>query len=199
MVRALKVVGLLGSPRRGGNTETLLDRALVGAKESGAEVEKIILCDYEISGCTECEDCFESGTCTIDDDMDAIYEAIERADRIIIASPIFFMGLTSQTKAVIDRCQCYWALKYVLKEKFPHEDDAPIRLGSFIGVGGTRGQNLFNGAIMTLKYFFDAISVKPREDLYVLVRGVDAKGEIEEREDTLKQAYEAGKALASAP
>ncbi|MCL4474444.1 MAG: flavodoxin family protein [Actinobacteria bacterium] len=190
------VIGLSGSPRRSGNTETLLDRALAGAEAAGASTEKIVLCDYQISGCIECNDCFESGTCTLGDEMDSIYEAIERADRIIIASPIFFMGLTSQMKTVIDRCQCYWALKYVLKEAFPRKADAPERLGSFIGVGGTRGENLFEGAMKTLKYFFDAISTRPREDLYVMVRGIDDKGEIEAREDALQEAYESGRALA---
>ena len=190
------VIGLSGSPRRSGNTETLLDRALAGAEAAGASTEKIVLCDYQISGCIECNDCFESGICTIGDEMDSIYGAIERADRIIIASPIFFMGLTSQMKAVIDRCQCYWALKYVLKESFPREADAPEREGSFIGVGGTRGENLFEGAMKTLKYFFDAISTRPREDLYVMVRGIDDKGEIETREDALQEAYESGRALA---
>ncbi|MHB1361526.1 MAG: flavodoxin family protein [Thermoleophilia bacterium] len=190
------VIGVSGSPRRDGNTETLLDRALAGAEAAGANVEKFVLCDYEISGCIECNDCFESGTCTIGDDMDAIYEAIERADRIVIASPIFFMGLTSQMKAIIDRCQCYWALKYILKEKFPREENAPSRQGSFIGVGGTHGENLFDGAMKTLKYFFDAIEAKPQEDLYVLVRGVDDKGEIEARKDALEDAFESGRKLA---
>ena len=192
----MKVIGLLGSPRRGGNTDILLDRALAGAADAGADTEKIILCDYEISGCIECNDCFESGSCTIGDDMDLVYEAFERADRIILASPMFFMGITSQAKAVIDRCQCYWALKYVLKEEFPRPKGAPARYGAFIGVGGTKGQKLFDGTLPTLKYFFDAIAARPREELYVLVRGVDEKGEVTEKEEALQAAYDSGKALA---
>lgn len=192
----VKVLGILGSPRRGGNTDLLLDRALAGAKEAGAKIEKIVLCDYQISGCIECNDCYESGSCTIGDEMDLVYTAIETADRIILASPMFFMGVTAQTKAVIDRCQCYWALKYILKEKFPRPDNAPARYGTFIGVGGTKGQNLFDGTILTLKYFFDAIDTRPLEDLYVLVRSVDASGDVLEHEDALRSAYESGKALA---
>lgn len=192
----VKVLGILGSPRRGGNTDLLLDRALAGAKEAGAKIEKIVLCDYQISGCIECNDCYESGSCTIGDEMDLVYTAIETADRIILASPMFFMGVTAQTKAVIDRCQCYWALKYILKEKFPRPDNAPARYGTFIGVGGTKGQNLFDGTILTLKYFFDSIDTRPLEDLYVLVRSVDASGDVLEHEDALRSAYESGKALA---
>jgi len=190
------VVGLLGSPRREGNTEMLLDQALAGAAAAGAETEKIIICDYDISGCIECNDCYETGTCTIDDEMDAIYDAIEKADRLIIASPMFFMSLPAQAKAVVDRTQCYWALKYILKEPFPRDPGAPQRYGIFLGVGGTSGERLFDGVRQTLKYFFDAIAMKPREDLYVLVRGVDDKGEIGNRKDSLLEAYEAGRSLA---
>jgi multimeric flavodoxin WrbA len=192
----MKVIGLLGSPRRDGNTEILLDRALAGAASAGAETEKIVLSESDISGCSECNDCFETGVCSIGDDMDHIYKELERADRIIIASPMFFMGLTSQAKAVIDRCQCYWALQYVLKEDFPRPEGSLPRYGMFIGTGGTKGLKLFDGAILTLKYFFDAIAITPREELYVLVRGVDDIGEVKSRDDALRSAFDSGKKLA---
>lgn len=191
----MKVVGILGSPRRDGNTEILLDRALAGAASAGAETEKVLLSDSVISGCIECNDCFETGACSIDDDMDRIYQELERADRIIIASPMFFMGLTSLIKAVIDRCQCYWALQHVLKEEFPRPEGSPHRYGLFIGTGGTKGLKLFDGTILTLKYFFEALAVTPREELYVLVRGVDDKGEVLSRDDALSSAFDSGKKL----
>jgi len=191
----MKVLGILGSPRSGGNTDSLLDRALDGAMAAGADVEKISLSDYSFSGCIECNDCYETGSCTIGDDLDEIYEALERADRIIVASPMFFMGVTAQAKALIDRSQCYWALKYILKEKFPHPS-VPVRYGMFIGVGGTTGERLFDGTMLTLKYFFDAIDAKPAEGLYVLVRGVDGKGDVLKHEEELDRAYESGRKLA---
>ncbi|MHB8159981.1 MAG: flavodoxin family protein [Thermoleophilia bacterium] len=192
----MKVIGILGSPRRDGNTEILLDRALAGAASVGSETEKIVLSESAISGCIECNDCFKTGVCSIGDDMNRIYEELERADRIIIASPIFFMGLTSQAKAAIDRCQCYWALQYVLKEDFPRTEGSLPRYGMFIGTGSTKGSKLFDGTILTLKYFFDAIAATPREELYVLVRGVDDKGEVKSRDDALQSAFESGKKLA---
>ena len=192
----LKVLGILGSPRRGGNSETLLDRALAGATDAGAGTEKLHPASLRIAGCTECDDCYSLGECSTADDMDIVYAALERADRIIIASPIFFMSFPSQLKAMIDRTQRYWALKYVLREPFPRPAGAPERIGAYIGVGATRGESLFDGAILTLKYFFDAIAVEPREDLYVLIRGIDEKGEITGRESELAAAYETGKALA---
>lgn len=192
----VRVLGIMGSPRLEGNSDILLDKALSGAEDNGAVIEKIILCEYRISGCIECNDCYESGSCTIGDDMEQIYNAFERTDRIILASPMFFMGVTAQTKAVIDRCQCYWALKYVLKQKFPRPEKSPGRYGTFIGVGGTRGKNLFDGTLLTLKYFFDAIDAVPVESLYVLVRGEDDKGHVRQNEEALQSAYNAGKILA---
>jgi multimeric flavodoxin WrbA len=192
-----KVLGLLGSPRDGGNTDMLLDQALAGAADAGAETTKLKLGELRISGCIECNDCYAAGECSTDDDMSLVYEAIEAADRFIIASPIFFMGLPAQLKAAIDRCQRYWALKYVLKEDFPRRPGAMKRYGSYIGVGGTRGKTLFDGTILTLKYFFDAIAVTPVEDSYLLVRGIDEKGEIADSADSIEGAYKLGALLAT--
>ncbi|RJQ41809.1 MAG: flavodoxin family protein [Gaiellales bacterium] len=193
----VRVLGILGSPREGGNTEVLLDAALSGAKAAGAQVEKIRVGDLSFSGCIECNDCLETGECTIVDDMAVVYEALERADRIIIASPIFFMGLPSQLKAIIDRCQQYWALKYVLREDFPRPAGAPKRYGVFIGVGATRGDRLFDGTILTLKYFFDAINAEPLTDSYLLVKGIDEKGEISGRPEAIEAARDLGRSLVS--
>lgn len=192
----MKVLGIHGSPRRSGNSEALLDEALKGANDSGAQVKKIRVADLQIQGCTECGDCYIAGGCTISDDMDKIYSALEWADRIIFASPIFFMGLPSQAKALVDRCQRYWIAKHILKEEFPRSHGAPPRFGVFIGVGGTRGQSLFDGVIVTMKYFFDAISATPAEDLYVLVREVDEKDEIYKNSEAISSAYHSGKRLA---
>ncbi|MBE0428321.1 MAG: flavodoxin family protein [Thermoleophilia bacterium] len=182
----------------GGNSDTLLSAALAGAEEAGAEIKRINVSGLRISGCTECNDCYALGECSItDDDMGQIYDALEWADRIIFASPIFFMGLPSQAKALIDRCQRYWALKHVLGEEFPRPEGAPARFGIFIGVGATRGKKLFDGVILTMKYFFDAISMKPVEDLYVLIRGIDEKGEISTNAEALRSARESGGKLAA--
>ncbi|MHB0914138.1 MAG: flavodoxin family protein [Thermoleophilia bacterium] len=191
----VRVLGLSGSPREGGNTETLLDEALEGARQAGAETDKLAVGKLSYGGCIECNDCFETGECTIVDDMATVYSAIEAADRIIVASPIFFMGLPSQLKAIIDRCQQYWALKYVLNQPFPRPDDAPVRYAAFIGVGATKGEKLFDGSLQTLKYFFDAIAAQPLVEQYLLVRGVDEKGDIESHADSLRAARELGASL----
>ncbi len=179
----------MGSPRITGNTDLLLDEALKGAQSQGTEVEKIIVDRLKIAPCREYYGCLRDGNCIIRDDMDNIYPKLLEADRIIVASPIFFYGLTAQVKALIDRCQALWARKYILKQDFP--DSA--RKGALIAVGATRGQKLFDGAILTVKNFFQIIGVKYVDEL--LIRGVDKKGEIKEHPTALSDAFELGKRL----
>ena len=187
----MKVLGIMGSPRIKGNTDLLLDEALKGAASLGAESETIIVDKLKIAPCREYYGCLRDGNCVIRDDMDSIYPKLLSADAIIVASPMFFYGLSSQLKALIDRCQALWAKKYVLKQDVP----GPKRKGAFIAVGATRGKQLFDGSILTVKYFFKAISVEYVDEL--LIRGVDKRGEIKEHPTALSDAFELGKRLVS--
>ena len=186
----MKSLGIMGSPRIKGNTDLLLDEALNGAQSQGAEVEKLVIDKLKIAPCREFYGCLRDGNCAIRDDMDDIYPKLLDADIIIVASPMFFYGLTSQVKALIDRCQALWARKYILKQTPPNS----ARKGAFIAVGATTGKKLFDGSIITVKYFFQAIGVKYVDEL--LVRGVDKKGEIMEHPTALSDALELGRRLA---
>ena len=104
----------MSSPRQDGNSDILLNSAIKGAESNGAVVEKIIIRDLQIAPCNSCGGCWEKGDCVIDDDMQKIYPKLVDADGIIVASPIYFMGVSAQLKAFIDRCQAFWARKYVL-------------------------------------------------------------------------------------
>ena len=188
----MKVLGIMGSPRIKGNTDLLLEEALKGAKSQGAEVEKIVVDKLKISPCKEYLGCFKDGNCVIRDDMDDIYPKLLSADVVIIASPMFFYGVSSQAKALIDRCQALWARKHILKQSLPNGG----RKGAFIAVGATKGKRLFEGAILTVKYFFEAIGVEYADEL--LIRGVDARGEIKEHPIALSDAFELGKRVVQA-
>ena len=180
----------MGSPRIKGNTDLLLEESLKGAQGQGADVEKLIVDKLKIAPCKEYLGCFKDGNCVIRDDMDTIYPKLLEADVVIVASPIFFYGVTSQAKALIDRCQALWARKHVLKQSLPNGG----RKGAFIAVGATKGKRLFEGVILTVKYFFEAIGVEYADEL--LVRGVDARGEIREHQTAIADAFELGKRLA---
>jgi multimeric flavodoxin WrbA len=188
----MKVLGIMGSPRRRSNTEILLDKALEGAAGAGAEVEKLLVSRLKISPCVEDYGCLEAGNCSIKDDMQAVYEKLLQADHVILASPIFFYGITAQAKALVDRCQALWVRRYILKTG---TDDKRARRGAFISVGATRGEKLFDGAVLTAKYFFDAIGVKHDRDL--LIKGVDDRGQIGEHPTALQDAFRLGRELVS--
>ncbi len=185
----MKVLGIMGSPRLKGNTDLLLDEALRGAKSQPVEIEKIVVDKLNIAPCREYYGCLKDGNCVIRDDMDDIYTRLVEADAIIVASPIFFYGLSAQLKALIDRCQALWARRYIL-----HNLPDSARKGVFIAVGATGGRQLFEGSILTVKYFFRATGTEYVDEL--LVRGVDKRGEIKEHPAALSAAFELGKRLA---
>jgi multimeric flavodoxin WrbA len=190
----LKVLGIAGSPRRGGNTDLLLAEVLKGAESKGAEVKTIVLNDLDITPCQHCDACFEAGVCRIKDDMHMVYKELEQADRIVLASPVHFLGVTAQTKAMIDRCQALWARKYILKK--PPLGDRRERKGLFISVGGMKLAGLFEPALATVKALFKVLDINFAGEL--LFPGIDEKGAIKNHPDALKQAFAAGQRLVKA-
>ena len=143
----MKVLGIMGSPRIKSNTDILLDEALRGAENHGAQIEKIVVDKLRISPCKEYYGCEKDGNCVIRDDMDEMYPKLLGADIVIIASPMFFCAITAQLKAFIDRCQALWARKHMLKQTL----SKPGRKGAFIGVGATKGEKLFDGSKMVIR------------------------------------------------
>ena len=99
----MKVVGIVCSPRRRGNTEILVNEALASAKDSGAEVELVTVADKNIAPCDGCDSCKKTRKCRIEDDMQEIYSKLLEADGIIFGTPVYFWSVTAQAKALIDR------------------------------------------------------------------------------------------------
>jgi multimeric flavodoxin WrbA len=182
----MKVLGIGGSPRKGGNTDTLLARFMEGAASKGAEVKTLSVCSLKIAGCFHCDACYEKGVCKINDDMQMVFREMELADRLVLASPLHFMSVTAQMKAMIDRCQTLWARKYILK--IPPLGDRRERKGFFISVGGRRTvPNLFEAELVTIKNLFRMIDVIYAGDL--LIPGIDARGDILKHPEALERAY----------
>ena len=190
MEKELMVLGIAGSPRRGGNTDLLLDEVLKGAASRGARVKKVVLNDLNMTTCQHCDACQKTGRCRIEDDMQMVYQDLEDADRIVLASPIQFMTVTAEMKAMIDRCQALWARKYVLKQPPLSEKE---RKGLFIAVGGTKFAKLFEPSQATIKALFNTLNITYAGEL--LFRGVDEKGAITQHPDALKRAFLAGQKL----
>jgi len=187
----LRVLGITGSPRRGGNTDLLLAEVLKGAASRGAEVKTIVLNDLDITPCQHCDACQKKGVCRIKDDMRMGYRQLEQADRLVLASPIHFMAVTAQMKAMIDRCQALWARKYVLK--MPPLGDRRERKGLFVSVGGRKVADMFEPALAVVKALFRVLDITYVGAL--TYPGIDEKGAIAKHPDALKQAFLVGQKL----
>ena len=108
----MRVIGVVCSPRVGGNTEILVKEALSGAKERGSDVELITLAGKTIAPCDACRACMKTGECHIEDDMQEIYKKFQEADGIIIGSPVYFYNVSAQAKLLIDRTYAlFWTKK----------------------------------------------------------------------------------------
>ncbi len=150
------VLGIQGSPRKNGNSNYLLSSFLKECKAFGAKTETIRPQDLDIQPCKELIVCEKKGFCPIKDQMEALgYQKIKQADVVVLASPVFFYGVTAQAKIFIDRCQMFWGRKYKLKLRDP---DQYYRQGFLLSVAASGGKRLFEGVDLTAKYFFDAIS-----------------------------------------
>jgi multimeric flavodoxin WrbA len=187
----MNVLGIYGSPRKGGNTDRLLDEALRGAQAAGADISLIRCCDLEINGCIECGECDETGECVINDDMQSAYPLLEEADVIILASPVFFYSITAQAKALVDRCQAQWCKRRLEGITIPSRRRGR---GYLIAAGATKGKSLFDGTELVARYFFDALGMTYEGGVFV--KGVEQKGDVKNRQDALEEAFELGKTAA---
>ena len=189
------ILAIYGSPRRNGNTAALLKHAVQGARDAGARVEEIVLRDMKISPCLEIYGCRETGRCVIKDDFHKVCDLIAASDGIMLASPIFFYTVSAHTKILMDRCQSLWVKKYwIEKTSFSGQQNAK-RKGLFISVGATKGKKLFDGTLLSVRYFFDVLDTQLWKSL--LYRELDFEGDILKHPEYLNEAYNSGKSLAN--
>jgi multimeric flavodoxin WrbA len=190
----LYILGLSGSPRRHANSETLLDEALRGAAEAGAETDKIIASTFKkLRPCINCAQCLKTGVCRVKDEMQEIYPLLDRADGLVVASPIYFMGVSAFLKTLIDRCQCYWSRKYVLRQPIFPDNPNRIRKGIFISTGGHDKPVIFKGAKMTIRSFFDVLEVSYLDEYFAM--NMEEPTDILNVEGALSTVYEMGRHL----
>ena len=188
-----KIIAIYGSPRRRGNTATLLKKAIEGARDSGADVEEIVLRDLKISPCLEIYGCLQTGECAIKDDFQMVRDKIMNAKGLILASPVFFYSVSSHTKILMDRFQSLWVKKYWVDQE-PKGQPIYHRKGMFISVGATRGKKLFDGMLLSVRYFFDVLDMELWKSL--LYRQLDFQDDVLKHPEYLEEAYTAGRAFA---
>lgn len=186
----IKVLGLAGSPRRGGNTETLLDTFLEGAAAAGADVEKLAVSDLQVDAAVDPGSCWEEGRCLAEDDYRELCEKMIAADVIVVSAPLYFANVPAQLKLVVDRSQCQWVRKVVDRANLPDtEAGHKRRRGVFLCLGGQAEQS-FDCAAETIGSMFRLYEAELWGQLY---HGqVDERGEVEELPGTLRQVFELG-------
>lgn len=183
-----KLLAIMGSPRKGKNTDTVLDKVLEGIDKDNVEITKVYLRDLEMNPCVACDACTKTGKCCIRDDMSNLYDKFNHSDGIIIASPVYFNTVSSLTKIMIDRCQVYWSSKYVLKN--PSIDRNKKRIGMFIATGGAPNRKeQFDGCFPVMDLFFRAVNTEYKHN--ILVSNTD-KEQTWTRQDILDKAYKMG-------
>jgi multimeric flavodoxin WrbA len=174
----MKILILSGSPRKDGNTELLVEAFVKGASQKH-HVEVVSVRDYEVNPCMGCNACFrnEQHTCAQKDDMTIIYEKMAHADMLVIASPVYFYGLSAQLKAVIDRCHN------------PLRDTFHISSMALLLVGAATLPELFDSIVTQYRLCLNFFNLEDAGQ--VLVRGAKDKGDIKNT-DALNEAYELG-------
>lgn len=188
----MHMVIVLSSPRKNGNSEILARTVAEGLERSGGTVEYLRLNSLSIRPCQGCGGCDRTGTCVIRDDMAGIYEQVDRADRLLLVSPIYFYAPSAQAKIFIDRMQARWSRRYNLKERFRQGEG---RRGYLLATAATRGRKLFECSELIVKYMLDALDMECGESL--LVSGVDDRGAVKEQQDQLARAGDFGERIGS--
>jgi multimeric flavodoxin WrbA len=185
------VLGIAGSPRRHGNSEQLLDACLAGVKEAGGRPDKLVTVEYGIRPCQGCNACSLTGECVLEDRMQEVYPRLDAADAIVVASPVFFATVPAVLKALYDRCQPYWARRWVLGER-PAGSKRPGALLLARAGGDPYG---FDAAVITTKSVFAVLGVAYEEELEL--EGVDSPNDAGRHPDALARARAIGGRLVS--
>lgn len=189
----MKALVILGSPRKGQNTDVLVEAIIRGLIDENVIVEKVILRNLNVGHCIDCKACANLGTCIIKDDMISLYDKFDKADIVVLASPLYFNSVTSLTKTMIDRCEALWASKYLLKESLI--DRYKKRKGIFVCTAGSDSKNHeFMGAKLVADLFFKSINTEYAYE--ILVDNTDEK-KVKSREDLIKNAYNKGIEIAN--
>jgi len=190
----VKILAFAGSPRRHGNSETLLDWVLAAMSEDhDTRIEKVALTDADINPCRGCNACETLNRCVQRDGMDIYHDKIIEADCIVLSSPIFCMGLAAQVKALVDRAQVFRSRKYVLRLPVVPPERKGKRLGIFLSTAGQKWDNVFDAAVPSVKCFYHVIDIRDADISYLMINGVDEKGAIEHHPTAMTDATNLGR------
>ncbi len=183
------ILAVTASPRRGGNSELLLDSFCQGAREEGWQVETLRLGDLRFNPCLACDLCADTGVCVVNDDMQGVYAKLLASRGLVLAAPIYFGTISAQAKMFIDRFQSWWHAKYRLHK--PPVTTQEARSAFFICVGAMKNEEYAESAIKVAKVFFNCINHQFAGSL--CFRGFDEPGSIKKEQTALDKAFQSGR------
>jgi len=183
------VLGIAGSPRRGGNSDTRLKAALEGAAIAGARTQTLVAADAGLAPCRGCNDCSEAGECILADGWQDVFATLDSADAIVVASPVYFATVPATLKILYDRMQPYWARTHVLDRPRP-----PRRPGAVLLARSGGDPYGFEAAEATTRSVMAVLGVDVLDGMKA--SGVDAPGDIAHRLHALEGARILGSAVA---
>jgi multimeric flavodoxin WrbA len=184
------ILGIAGSPRRHGNSERLLEACLAGVAEADGAPDLMVASELGIQPCRGCNACSLTGECVIRDAMVDVYPRLDRADAIVVASPVYFATVPAVLKILYDRCQPYWARRYVLGEPAPAR-----RPGAFLLARSAGDPYGFTAAELTTRSVFAVLGLEVVGT--VELAGVDSPSDVGRHPDSLAEARLLGSALVS--
>jgi multimeric flavodoxin WrbA len=190
------MVAILGSPRRGGNSDTLAAEFLKGAASAGLAAKVIIPTDLALAPCDGKNRCFADGNCMIADGMDAIYDEVLAARRLVVATPVYFMGPPGSLKSFIDRFQAVWARSEILDTFDPASPDRRRDHKAFaiVTCGVKNDPGAYRPAVSIVKAFANVTGFDYAGEL--IATGLEHVDDASRRDDLLRQAFAAGLAFA---
>lgn len=184
------LLAIMGSQRKLKNTNAALDAFLEGVDTSQFKVKKVYLKDMNIGNCIQCDHCWRTGECIIKDDMQEMYRLLDESDYIVLASPVYFNSVNGMSKAMIDRCQRYYGIKYGYgREKVEIKN----KIGIYIAAGGARyTMDQFLGSRLVVDHFFLVLNAKYYGNYFA---SETDDFPVEGREDVKAELRELGRSL----
>lgn len=192
-----KVLGIGGSPRKGGNSDILLKRLLKGAAGEGMVTEEVQLREYQFQSCTGCERCRKEMQCVeLKDGMQLIYPKIKEADGLVLVSPIHSYNVTALMKAFFDRLYCFYNFSDERPGSWYSQLAGQDRKGLIVAIGeqASREEGGMDLTLKTMRLCVEALGYEVVGEMPVL--GIFHKGKVKKYSEELEKAEHLGKLLA---
>ncbi len=189
------IIALLGSPYSQGNTERLLERAIAGATDAGAKVEKVVVPDLDFEPCMEILNCVHAPACMMIDDLTPFYDRFQEIDGLIVATPVMTMGVPGKLKSFMDRFQVFYNAKYLRNDPLVTREQRKWRRALLLSIGGADIPHDFDGVRYTMGAFCDITDF----DLFgeVIQGDMDTLRDVTKKPELMQEAYDKAKAMVS--